>query len=111
VEQLPQLASVTALEPAPRRIAPPLGLVEPPPPGVKARQLYEEARLASLEHLRALDAAIATVRDLSDAIVEGGELYAPGLRDLARRLSEDLSWKAKTLQKLSQRQRDLVRTA
>ena len=81
-----------------------LGVVETPPAGLRARQLFEEARVASIEHLRALELAIATVRDLSDEIVCGGDLYAPGLRELARNLTEDLFWKAKTLALLSQRQ-------
>ena len=81
-----------------------LGVVETPPAGLRARQLFEDAQAASLEHLRALDLAIATVRELSDEIVRGGELYAPGLRELARNLAEDLFWKAKTLALLSQRQ-------
>jgi hypothetical protein len=81
-----------------------LGVVETPPAGLRARQLFEEARMASQEHLRALELAIATVRDLSDDIVRGGELYTPGLRELARNLTEDLFWKAKTLELLSQRQ-------
>jgi hypothetical protein len=83
-----------------------LGVVEAPQAGMKARQLFEEARMTSLEHLRALELAIATVRDLSAEIVHGGDLYAPGLRELARTLAEDLFWKGKTLELLSQRQSD-----
>ncbi len=86
------------------RIKPDLTLVQAPPPALKAQQLYAEARKASLDHLQALEAAIDRARELSDGVVAGGELYGPGLRDLARRLSEDLSWKAKTLQVLSRRQ-------
>jgi hypothetical protein len=86
-----------------------LGLVEAPAAGLRARQLFEEARVTSLEHLRALELAIATVRDLSDEIVRGGDLYTPGLRELARNLTEDLFWKAKTLELLSQRQSERPR--
>jgi hypothetical protein len=86
-----------------------LGVVETPPAGLRARQLFEEARVASVDHLRALERAIATVRDLADEIVCGGELYSPGLRELARNLTEDLFWKAKTLELLSQRQSDRPR--
>lgn len=83
-----------------------LGVVETPPAGLRARQLFEEARVASLDHLRALELAIATVRELSNDVVRGGDLYAPGLRELARNLTEDLFWKAKTLTLLAQRQSD-----
>jgi hypothetical protein len=93
----------------PQRRPPGLGLVEPLPPAVRARHLLEEARAASLEHLRALQAAVATVRDLSDEVVRGGDLYAPGLHELAKNLSEDLFWKSKTLELLSQRQSERPR--
>jgi hypothetical protein len=49
------------------------------------------------------------VRDLSDEIVRGGDLHTPGLRELARNLTEDLFWKAKTLELLSRRQSDRPR--
>ena len=48
-----------------------------------ARQLFEEAKVVSLQHLRALETAIAGVRDLSDDIVDAGDLYVPGLHELA----------------------------
>jgi hypothetical protein len=91
--------------------APAIGLVETPPPAVKARQLFEEARTISLDHLSVLDSAMVTVGDLLDAIVEGGDLYAPGLREFAGRLAEDLSWKTKTLRMLSLRQAGPIRQA
>jgi hypothetical protein len=86
----------------PRRV--PLELVEPPPPALKALQLFEEARAVSLEHLRALEAAMANVRGLAEAVVDAGDLYVPGLREFARTLGEDLMWKSKTLELLSLRQ-------
>jgi hypothetical protein len=84
--------------------APALGLVGVSPPALRARQLFKEARAVSLDHLHDLDAALASVSDLLEAIVEGGDLYAPGLREFARKLAEDLSWKNKTLRMLSERQ-------
>jgi len=87
-----------------------LGVVEASPAGLRARQLFEEARAVSLEHLRALEAAIVTVRDLSDEVVRSGDLYTPGLRELARNLAEDLLWKSKTLELLSRRQDDRARS-
>ena len=90
---------------------PVLELVGTPPPAVKARQLFEEARVISLDHLRALDQEMTTMCDLLDAVAGGGDLYAPGLREFARKLTEDLSWKTKTLRMLTQRQVDAVRHA
>jgi hypothetical protein len=84
--------------------APVLELVETPPPALKARQLFEEARAISLDHLRALDIEMTSVCDLLDAVAQGGDLYAPGLREFARKLTEDLSYKTKTLRMLTQRQ-------
>lgn len=84
--------------------APALELVVDPSPAVKARQLFEEAKAASFEHLRLLDAGLQTVGGQLEAIVEGGDLYAPGLREFARKLAEDLAYKTKTLRMLSQRQ-------
>jgi hypothetical protein len=95
---------VRAESTTPLRRLPALGVVEPPAAGLKARQLFDEARVVSLEHLGALQAAIAAVRGLSDEIVDGGELYVPGLRELARKLTEDLFWTSKTLELLSRRQ-------
>jgi hypothetical protein len=92
-----------------RGAAPALGLVAAPPPAARARQLFAEARAASLDHLRALDGAMARLNELLDAIADGGELYAPGLRDFAGRLAEELSWKSRTLQMLSRRQADSIR--
>ena len=82
-----------------------ISLVPPAPAALKAQQMFHEARTVSLEHLRSLQAAIETVREMSLAVVEGGDLYTPGLNDFAKRLSEDLLWRSKTLEMLSQRQR------
>jgi hypothetical protein len=93
-----------------RRVQPPapgapvLELVETPPPAVRARQLFDEARAISLDHLRALDVGMTNVCEQLDAVAQGGDLYAPGLRDFARKLTEDLSYKTKTLRMLTQRQ-------
>jgi hypothetical protein len=86
------------VRPAPR----PLALAPPASAGLRARQRFEEAKAAALEHMRALEESVTTVRDLSAEVAEGGEVYPPGVRDLAKKLSEELFWKAKTLQKLMQ---------
>lgn len=84
--------------------APTLELVGAPSSGIKARLLFEEARAVSLDHLRALEEALVGVSGQLEAIVEGGDLYAAGLREFAQKLTEDLTWKIKTLRMLSQRQ-------
>lgn len=41
----------------------------------------------------------------AQGVVDGGDLYAASLQDFARRLAEELFWRAKTLQALTERQR------
>jgi hypothetical protein len=92
-------ADVRRVQPAPA-----LELVGVPPPAVKARQLYDEARAASLEHLRALQDSLASLGGQLEIVVEGGDLYGSGLCQFAHKLAEDLAWKTKTLRMLTERQ-------
>ena len=95
-------------EAAPRPVArpgPELSLVPPAPPGDRARKLLLEARAASLEHIEMLQAAIASTRELAQGVVEGGDLYGPGLHEFSRILVEDLLWRSKNLEALVDRQR------
>jgi hypothetical protein len=91
------------------RTEPELSLVTPESAGERARQLLAQARSISLEHLKALQDALAEAQALSEAVVQGGDLYTPGLHDFARRLAEDLRWRAGTLQALTERQRIAAR--
>jgi hypothetical protein len=87
---------------APANLArPAIGLVAPPPAGLRARQLFQEARRASLDHVDALQEALASVQRLLDDVVEGGEVYTPGLSAFAARLTEELFWKSKNLETLA----------
>lgn len=69
----------------------------------RVRKLQAEARGLAREHVTALRAALATVEALSSDIAQGGEAYPVGVRDIARRLAEDIGAKAQTLQLLSGR--------
>jgi hypothetical protein len=64
-----------------------------------------EARDMAGEHLGQLIAALETTRGLAVAVAEGGDLYGVGVRELAGRLAEDLTWKGKSLEALSDRER------
>ena len=91
------------------RTATTLTLVSPPTPhnvgpGERARELFAEARTMSLDHLSALAEEITILRALLDAVVDAGDLYVPGVRAFSIRLSEDMFWRSKTLEMLSQRQ-------
>ena len=94
--------------PAPQPLRRAIALVEPAPPAIKALQLYQEAKRASLDHIDQLISAVESARILAEELVAGGDLDGPGLHDLSRRLSEELLWKGRTLQVLAQRQRDAV---
>lgn len=94
---------------APGRSARSLALVSPPPihglgPGQRARALFAEARAMSVDHLAAIAEEIAVLRGLLDAVTDAGDLYVPGVREFSSRLSEDLFWRSKTLEMLTQRQ-------
>jgi len=55
----------------------------------RVRRLQNEARGLAREHIMALQAALISVETLAAEISEGGEAYPPGVRDIARRLSEN----------------------
>lgn len=82
-----------------------LSLVPPTSAAERARQLMLQAKTVSLEHLEALCASLVQARDLSEAVVQGGDLYTAGLHDFAKRLAEELLWREKTLEALMERQR------
>lgn len=74
-------------------------------PAERARLLMQEARFAAIEHLETLEAAIKVVRDLSTEVLQSGDLYPVGVRDLAAHLAEDLLWRGKSLEALAARER------
>ena len=82
-----------------------LSLVPAPSPADRARNLMMQAKAASLEHLDALEASIAQTQQLAQAVVDGGDLYGPGVHEFSRRLAEDLIWTSKNLESLVERQR------
>ncbi len=71
--------------------------------GDRVRALQAEARGLAREHIEALAASLLATQRLADDIAAGGEAYPPGVRDIARRLSEDSAAKALTLEALSAR--------
>lgn len=74
-------------------------------PADRARALLQESRAAALEHLGALETAIRLVRDLSAEVLQGGDAYSVGVRELAAQLAEDLLWRGKRLEALTERER------
>lgn len=69
----------------------------------RVRQLQAEARSLAREHVDLLEANLLAIRRIADEIAQGGEAYPPGVRDIARRLSEDSTAKAQTLEAIMAR--------
>ena len=51
----------------------------------------------------ALQAALISVESMAADIAEGGDAYPPGVRDIARRLSEDCEARVQTLEAITKR--------
>lgn len=90
-------------EPASEQRGPGFGIAAPPP-GIRARLLLDEARLAAQEHLDEVTSAITTAQERLRQVAEGGDAFGPGLRDLARRMAIELDMKSRTLRALAERQ-------
>ena len=67
------------------------------------RRLQAEAKEAAHLHMSELGIALARVVRLAREVSEGGDIYPAGVRDLCRRLSDDVDLKAQTLEALMAR--------
>ena len=72
-------------------------------PAARAQRLYAEAKSAAFEQVKALEDSLSVVVGLAAEIAEGGEVYPAGVRDLCRRLGEDLQQRSQTLDVITQR--------
>jgi hypothetical protein len=61
------------------------------------RRLQLMLREMASSHVIALEQALAQVGKLAAELVEGGDAYPPGIRQLAQRLAEDAPWNVQTL--------------
>ena len=66
-------------------------------PAMRAQDLLDEAKAAAAEHIALLDAALAKAGAIASEIALGGDIYPAGVRDLCRRLNDDMSLKSKTI--------------
>lgn len=69
----------------------------------RVRRLQAEAKQLAKDHVKALTSAMVDLEQLAAEIAEGGEAYAPGIRDVARRLVEDLDSRVQTLEAIAAR--------
>jgi len=60
-------------------------------------RLQREARTLAAQHVDQLVAAMAEVERLAGEIVDAGSLHQPGVREVARRLADDLAAQAQTI--------------
>lgn len=64
----------------------------------RVRRLQDEARALAKDHVKALTTAMLSLEVLAAEIAEGGDAYSPGVRDVARRLAEDLDSRVQTIE-------------
>lgn len=69
----------------------------------RVRRLQAEARMLAKDHVRSLTEAMVNVEQMAAEIAEGGEVYPPGVRELAGRLVEDLESRVQTLEAIASR--------
>jgi hypothetical protein len=66
-------------------------------PAKRAQRLLAEAREAAEEQVFALETALNTVSELAAEVAAGGDAYPAGVRELARRLAEEIGGRIQTL--------------
>ena len=63
----------------------------------KSQRLWAEARVAADDHVALLQRALTIVADLAGDVGQGGEVYPPGVRELAAKIAGDAAWCAATM--------------
>lgn len=69
----------------------------------RVKRLQAEARGLAHEHIAALVAALHEAEVLAAEIAQGGEAYPAGVRDIARRLADDVEMKVAAIEAISAR--------
>lgn len=69
----------------------------------RVQRLQAEAKQLAKDHVRSLTRAMVELEELAAEIADGGEAYAPGVRDIARRMVEDLDSRVQTLEAIAAR--------
>lgn len=69
----------------------------------RVRRLQAEAKQLAKDHIKSLSAAMVDLEQLAAEIAEGGDAYAPGIREVARQLVEDLDSRVQTLEAIAAR--------
>jgi hypothetical protein len=69
----------------------------------RVRRLQAEARQLAKDHVKSLSSAMVQLEELAAEIADGGDAYAPGIREVARQLVEDLDSRVQTLEAIASR--------
>jgi hypothetical protein len=69
----------------------------------RVKRLQQEAKLLAQEEVENLEKAMMAVSLQAKQIAEGGDAYAPGVRDLAGRIASDVDQRALMLQAMLER--------
>jgi hypothetical protein len=69
----------------------------------RVRRLQAEAKQLAKDHVKSLSSAMVALEQLAAEIAEGGDAYAPGIREVARQLAEDLDSRVQTLEAIAAR--------
>lgn len=69
----------------------------------RVRRLQAEARNLANDHVASMTAAMFDLSAMAAEIADGGDAYAPGIRDMARVLAEDLESRAQTVEAIRAR--------
>jgi hypothetical protein len=69
----------------------------------RIQRLQAEAKHLAKDHVKSLTAAMADLEAIAAEIADGGDAYPPGIRDIARRLAEDLDSRVQTIEAIAAR--------
>ncbi|MET0293875.1 MAG: hypothetical protein ABW042_02575 [Phenylobacterium sp.] len=69
----------------------------------RIRRLQDEAKGLAKEHVLALQAALLEVERLAHDVADGGEAYPVGIREIARRLTEETEARVQAMEVILRR--------
>lgn len=69
----------------------------------RIRRLQSEAKNLAREHILALETALVEVERLAGEIADGGEAYPVGIREIARRLTEESETRVQAMEAILRR--------
>jgi hypothetical protein len=71
----------------------------------RVRRLQQEARDTAAEHVDELRALMTQLMLCADSVADGGDAYPPGVRALARQVSERLESQSQSIEAIMWRQK------